>query len=222
MLLLPICWAGRVWALPFLTALAPSGRYAKEAGKRHKKVTDWARQMLLQLKRWLPGRQVIAVGDSGYAVIELLAAVRSHVTFITRLRLDAALYEPAPAREPGKPGRSRKKGGRLPTLQEVLKSSATKWQKVKLANWYGHGQKDMEIATATAVWYHSGKPVVPLRWVLLLRPGRKAGTGGPALHGPGAFGREDSHLLCQKMVRGGHAGGDTGAPGGRDPKAVVG
>ncbi|GAB3811897.1 hypothetical protein GCM10028895_14330 [Pontibacter rugosus] len=109
MLLLPMSWAGRVWALPFLTVLAPSERYAQEARKRHKKITDWARQMLLQLKRWLPERQVIAVGDSSYAVMELLAAVRSHVTFITRLRLDAALYEPAPARVPGKPGRSRKK-----------------------------------------------------------------------------------------------------------------
>ncbi len=81
MLLVPLSWAERVWALPFLTVLAPSGRYASQAGKRHKKVTDWARQMLLQLKRWLPGREVIAVGDSSYAVIELLAAVRSHVTY---------------------------------------------------------------------------------------------------------------------------------------------
>lgn len=170
MLLVPISWAERVWALPFLTVLAPSERYAKETGKRHKKITDWARQMLLQLKRWLPNRQVIAVADSSYAVLELLAAVRSHVCFITRLRLDAALYEPAPAREPGKPGRSRKKGERLPTLQEVLKRTATKWQQVTLTNWYGHHQKEMEIATATAVWYHSGKPVVPVRWVLLRDP----------------------------------------------------
>jgi hypothetical protein len=170
MLLLPIGWAARVWALPFLTVLAPSERYAKEAGKRHKKVTDWARQMLLQLKRWLPYRQVIAVGDSSYAVIELLAALSGQVTFITRLRLDAALYAPAPAREPGKPGRGRKKGERLPTLQKVLKSTAARWQQVRLTNWYGHGQKVMEIATATALWYHSGKPVVPLRWVLLRDP----------------------------------------------------
>lgn len=170
MLLLPISWAERVWALPFLTVLAPSERYGKETRKRHKKITDWARQMLLQLKRWLPARKVIAVGDSSYAVLELLAAVSSHVTFITRLRLDAALYAPAPARVPGKPGRNRKKGERLPTLQEVLQGTATQWQQLTLSNWYGHGQKEMEIATATAVWYHSAKPVVPLRWVLLRDP----------------------------------------------------
>ncbi|WP_222707202.1 hypothetical protein [Pontibacter qinzhouensis] len=70
MLLMPMNWAGRVWALPFLTLLALSKRYAQEAGKRYKKITDWARQMLLQLKRWLPNRQVIAVGDSSYTVLD--------------------------------------------------------------------------------------------------------------------------------------------------------
>ena len=48
MLLAPIPWAGRVWAMPFLTALAPSERYCREQGKRHKKLTDWARQLALQ------------------------------------------------------------------------------------------------------------------------------------------------------------------------------
>jgi hypothetical protein len=39
MLLVPIPWAGRVWALPFLTALAPSERYSQERGRRHKKLS---------------------------------------------------------------------------------------------------------------------------------------------------------------------------------------
>jgi len=112
---------------------AGSQRALCPPGKRHKKVADWARQMLLQLKRWLPRRQVIAEGDSSYAVLELLATMRSHVTFITRLRLNAALYEPAPEQ----PGHNRKKGERLPTLQQVLESTATKWQKVKRSNCYG-------------------------------------------------------------------------------------
>ena len=69
MLLPDIPWAGRVWGLPFLTALAPSERYAKQHQRRHKKLTDWARQTLLQVAQWLPGRQIIAVADSSYAVI---------------------------------------------------------------------------------------------------------------------------------------------------------
>src|SRR5215216_2515910 len=99
MLLVPIPWAGRVWALPFLTALAPSERYAQERGRRHKTLVDWARQLLLLVRRWWPDRAIIAVADSSYAALELLAACRrwpQPVTVITRLRLDAALYESAP------------------------------------------------------------------------------------------------------------------------------
>src|SRR5215211_6439890 len=41
MVLVEIPWASRVWALPFLSALAPSERYAAERGRRHKKITEW-------------------------------------------------------------------------------------------------------------------------------------------------------------------------------------
>jgi hypothetical protein len=60
MLLAPIPWAGCIWALPVLTVLAPSERAAQSGGKRHKKLTDQARQALLQTARWLPGRPVIS------------------------------------------------------------------------------------------------------------------------------------------------------------------
>jgi hypothetical protein len=45
MLLVEVLWISRVWALPFLSALAPSERYAKERGRRHKKITEWAWKM---------------------------------------------------------------------------------------------------------------------------------------------------------------------------------
>ena len=67
-------WAGRYWALPVLTLLAPSSRYHQRQGRRHKKITDWARQMVLQLRRWLPHRPLVLVGDNGYAVLDLLHA----------------------------------------------------------------------------------------------------------------------------------------------------
>jgi hypothetical protein len=51
MLLVPIPWASRVWALPFLSVLAPSERYAAKRGRRHKKITEWAWQLLLQVRR---------------------------------------------------------------------------------------------------------------------------------------------------------------------------
>ena len=98
MLLAPIPWAGRVWALPFLTVLAPSARYCRERGLRHNRLTDWARQVALQARRWLPDREIILVGDSSFAALDLLASlVRQGLICVTRLRMDAALYEPAPS-----------------------------------------------------------------------------------------------------------------------------
>jgi hypothetical protein len=96
MLLCEIPWAGRVWALPFLTALCPSERYCRERGRAHRKLTERARQMLHLAARWLPSRDLVVVADSSFAALELLEAVRHEVTVVTRLRLDAALYEPAP------------------------------------------------------------------------------------------------------------------------------
>jgi hypothetical protein len=171
MLLAPIPWAGRVWALPFLTALAPSERYGREHGKRHKKLTDWARQLALQARRWLPGREVVLLGDSSVAALDLLAALARHgLICITRLRLDAALYEPAPPRQPGTVGRPRTKGARLPNLSVILADEHTRWVRVTVPDWYGEGERVIELCSATALWRHAGLPVVPIRWVLLRDP----------------------------------------------------
>jgi hypothetical protein len=171
MLLAPIPWAARTWALPFLTALAPSERYCHEHRKRHKKLTDWARQMVLQARRWLPERELILVADMGFAALELLSALSCRgVICITRLRLDAALYEPAPRRRPGTKGRPRTKGARLPNLSEVLKRTSTRWRRVTVPGWYGEGDRKIEFCSATAVWRHGGMPIVPIRWVLLRDP----------------------------------------------------
>ena len=171
MLLAPIPWAARTWALPFLTALAPSERYCRAHQKHHKTLIDWARQMVLQVRRWLPERELVLVADMGFAALELLAALsRESVICITRLRLDAALDEPAPPRPPGTKGRPRTKGARLPNLSAVLGATTTSWQRMIVPGWYGEGDRVVEVCSATAVWWHSGKPVVPIRWVLLRDP----------------------------------------------------
>jgi DDE superfamily endonuclease len=174
MLLVPISWAERVWALPFLTALAPSERYCRERGLRHKKLTDWGRQLVLQARRWMPDRQLVVVTDGGFSALEFLAALlRQEVACVTRLRLDAALYQPAPPRRPGTLGRPRTKGERLPTLAEVLADKTTRWQRLTVPGWYGEGDRIVEICSGTAVWRHAGLPVVPIRWVLLRDPCRR-------------------------------------------------
>ena len=173
MLLVPIPWAKRVWALPFLTALAPSERYYEGKICGHKKLTDWARQMLLQVRRWLPERALVVVADSSYAAILLLERLQrlpNPICMVTRLRLDAALYKPAPPRKPGKTGRPRLKGARLPTLEQILQDPKTTWKKVTLRDWYGEKRRQIEIVSRTAVWYHSGMPPLAIRWVLIRDP----------------------------------------------------
>jgi hypothetical protein len=172
MLLTNIPWAHRTWALPVLTALAPSERYCHQMGRTHKRLIDWARQMIIQVRRWLPNRPVVMVADSSYAALDLLAFCQSMtrpVTFITRLRLDAALYEPAPPRLPGQMGRPRLKGRRLPTLAELLECPEIGWTVMSVA-WYDGATRVVEVVSQTAVWYHAGKPPVSIRWVIIRDP----------------------------------------------------
>jgi hypothetical protein len=171
-LLAGVPWAQRVWALPFFTVLAPSERYHQARRQRHKTLTDWGRQMLLQLRRWLPERELVAVADNTYAALDLLAACASlahPVVVITRLRLDAALYDPVSPRLPGTVGRPRKTGARQPTLAQRLVDPATAWQALTV-RWYGGRPQALDVATGPAVWYHRGLPPVALRWVLIRDP----------------------------------------------------
>jgi len=172
-LLAEVPWASRVWALPFLCALAPSERYAQQQGRGHKSLTEWAWQMLLLVRRWQPEREIVAVADGGYASLKLLDRcrhLRRPITFITRLRLDAALYGPAPPRKPHQMGRPRLKGERLANLSAVLEDPKTAWKPITLSSWYGGGERTVEIVSETAVWYSTGLPAVPIRWVLIRDP----------------------------------------------------
>ena len=179
MLLAPIPWANRTWALPFLTCLAPSERFYMKKARAHKKLTDWGRQMVIQLRRWLPERQLVIVADSSFAAILWLfqlSQLPGQICLIVRFRMDAALYEPAPPRRPHQHGAPRKKGKRLPTLEHVAQDIKTKWQRVTIPNWYGEGRRIVEIISNTAVWYHSGQPPLPIRWVVIRDPKGKFKT----------------------------------------------
>ena len=123
MLLAEVSWARRVWALPFLTVLAPSRRYHEARGHRHKTITDWSHQMLCRLHRWRPDRELVVVADRTYATLKLLTACQAMtppITFLTRLRLDAVLHDPPLPHRPGPRGRPRIVGARQPSLQVAL------------------------------------------------------------------------------------------------------
>ncbi|MCW6513174.1 IS701 family transposase [Lichenifustis flavocetrariae] len=170
MLLVPVPWAGRVWALPFLTVLMASERAAAVSRVRHKTLVDGARQMMLQIARWLPGRAIVVVADSAFAAINLLAAVRTRVSVVTRLRLDARLFGLMAPRETGTIGRPRRNGERLPTLAQRLLDPQTAWKTLIVQGWYGETERRVEVATGIAVWSHPGRPIVPLRWLLVRDP----------------------------------------------------
>jgi hypothetical protein len=173
MLLTPIPFAHRVWALPFLSVLAPSERYYTGQARAHKTVLEWTRQALLLVRRWLPQRRLVFVGDNSYAAIDFLwrmTQLPNPLTMVVRFRMDAALYDPAPPRCKGQRGRPRKKGQRLPTLLHVAAQVQTCWERRVVRYWYGEAQRLIEISSDTAVWFHNGLPPLPIRWVIVRDP----------------------------------------------------
>jgi hypothetical protein len=172
MLLVNIPWAGPLWGLPFLTALCPSERYHADRGRTQQKLTERARQIIRLLTRWLPARRLVCVGESSFAVLELLHAVRQtpNASVITRLRLEAELWSPAPERQPGQTGRPRVKGARRPSPHQRLEDPTTPWPTMEVEHWYGGETRAVECYTETCVWYKSGFQPVVMRWVLVRDP----------------------------------------------------
>ncbi|MBV8235748.1 MAG: transposase [Acidimicrobiia bacterium] len=168
MILVPVPWSHRVWALPVLTTLCwPEG-----AGRRasHKTSIDLARQMVLQVRRWLPERELILVLDGGFAAVDLARACqRFQVTMICRLRLDAALYHPPGPQAPGKRGPKPKKGPRQRRLTEWARRSDTPWEEVEV-EWYGGRRKLMQVFSRTGLWHRRGQDPVAIRYVLARDP----------------------------------------------------
>jgi len=159
-----------VWGLPFLTVLAPSKRYTTELSRRHKTIVDWARQMILQLARWLPEWQLIVLMDLSYTGQKLLGAIRGHVTVVAQMRLDSRLHAPPPPRRPRQRGGIRKVGERLPSLKDRLADPLTGWICLRVSGWYSEREVDLQIATGTALWYYPGNPAIPIRWVIVRDP----------------------------------------------------
>lgn len=163
-------WSGRPWALPFLSALAPSAKVDARDGRRHHTLVQRARQMIGAVRRWLPGVALTLVGDTTYSAIELGAACRRRgVRLIAPLWKNAALFDEPPARGPRTRGRPRVIGARRPTPAATRDDPATAWRAVELT-WYDGSARRLELATGTALWYHSGATPLAIRWVLTRDP----------------------------------------------------
>lgn len=169
-LIVPLPWCKRPWALPFLTVLAPSKKSTEAAGRRHKTSLDWTMQMVILVTRWLR-RQWVLVGDGAYACMDLaLLCIKLNVMLISRLRLDAQLFE-FPVFEKKKWGRKPIKGKRI-QLKELLNDPTQVWQ-TDTVNWYGGETRQIEYITFTCLWYHAGCAPVTLRIVLVKTPDGK-------------------------------------------------
>jgi hypothetical protein len=168
MLLVPVPWARRVWALPFLTALCWPAKSPHQ--RRHKTSVDWVRQMMKQVRRWLPERLLVLVVDGGFAAVALaLACKKSAVVMVARLRLDAALYHSPTPPPPGKRGRKPTKGQRQRSLKVWAARSDTPWEKLE-SEWYGGARKVLWVFSRTALWYTPGWAPVAIRFVLVRDP----------------------------------------------------
>ena len=168
-LLVPLPWAKRAWALPFLTALAPSQKTHARLGQRHKTCIDWACQMLSQVRRWWPKRRIVLLTDGGYSALKMGWHCRSphmQVVQVSRLRLDAALYDPPPPPEPHQRGRKRHKGARQASLRTRAADPHARWVQLTIP-WYGGTQRKVLTLSDTALWYTDCHLPLPIRWVLV-------------------------------------------------------
>ncbi len=196
MLLVPVPWSDRVWALPFLTVLCPPAkeepsttankpRTQKKKKKKirrtqkkhvyrdasgHKTSVDWIRQMIKQVRRWLPEHLLVLVVDGGLASIGLGWTCNNiSATMVSRLRWDAALYHP-PKRQPeGKRGPKPKKGKRQRSLKDWAHRADTPWHEEEI-NGYGGKVKTMWLFSHTALWYTPGWEPLPIRFVMVRDP----------------------------------------------------
>jgi hypothetical protein len=168
MLLVPVPWSRRVWALPFLTTLCRPAE--KHSRRQHKTSIDWVRQMMKQVRRWLPGQRLVLVVDGGFAAVSLaLACVKNQVVMVSRLRWDAALYHPPGLQPQSKRGPKPTKGTRQRGLQSWAERSDTPWETMEV-DWYGGQRKQLWVFSRTALWYTPRLPPVAIRYILVADP----------------------------------------------------
>jgi len=190
-LIVPLPFCKRSWALPFLTVLAPSKKANIAAGRTHKTSIDWTITMMKIVSRWLNKKQWLLLGDGAYACLRLASAcIKNRVTLISRLRLDAQLYEfpePAPV---GKRGRKRIKGDRI-YLKKLVADESQPWETHEV-KWYGEKTKTVKLLTNVCLWYQAGKTPVTIRYVLVVDPNDK--------HTPAVFFSTEADLSATKII----------------------
>ena len=175
MLLAPVPRCRRRWALPFLAVPTVTPATSAKLGRRHRTAPERTEELVRLIRRWQPHRTIHLVGDSSFAVLRLAHVCgTARVRLVSRLVLNAQLYDPPPVRPASTPGVKPKKGPRQPKLCDRLDLTTgaaghTTWQRQTVA-WYGQQQRALDVATGTALWHTDGCAPLPIRWVLLRDP----------------------------------------------------
>jgi hypothetical protein len=138
-----------------------------------------AREMLQQMVRWFPGRRFSLVGDGAYACKEMLAGLHERVSFVGRMRGDAAVYDPrVPQAQKGKRGRKATKGPRLPSPKAAALKADRKrttagqwlWQAVSV---FAYGELRALKAVSYVVVWPRVLGLRPIRIVVVRDPSGK-------------------------------------------------
>ena len=125
-LVIPVPWAKRQWALPFLSVALLSPKTSAKLGKRHRTSVARAGRLLSQVRRWHPEREIVVVGDGAFAAVPLIQhCQRKHiqVTLVSRLRLDMPdCLTPPPSSPRANRAQNRKKATANPNSTNVCKT----------------------------------------------------------------------------------------------------
>jgi hypothetical protein len=191
--LVPVPWSQRPWALPFMTVLALGEKTSSRLNKRHRTLVQWAEFMIDKVRRWQPEREITLLGDGSYAAIVLVQRcqrLKKAVRLVSRLRLDARLFDFPVPQPKSKRGPKPKKGARQVQLTQRLEDPQTNWKKLKLML-YGK-QHLIEFVTGISLWHTPGQEPVVLRWVLVRCPQDS--------FEPAAFFCSDTHISARQII----------------------
>jgi hypothetical protein len=191
--LVPVPWSQRPWALPFMTVLALGQKTSARLNKRHRTLVQWTEFMIDKVRCWQPEREITLVGDGSYAVIVLVQhcqRLKKPVKLVSRLRLDARLFD-SPAPQPkSKRGPKPKKGVRQVSLSQHLEDPETDWRKLKVIL-YGK-EHFIEFISGLSLWHTPGQDPVTIRWVLVRCPEDS--------FDPAAFFCSDPHISVRQIL----------------------
>src|SRR5437870_7000073 len=150
-LVVTLPWTKRRWALPFSSVLTTTPKVSEALHKRHKTLARIAQQLVLLVRRWLPGIPIKVIGDGAYSVIELgLTCVKLQVSLIAPLRLDARLFAPPPAPRTRQKGRPPVVGKRLSKLTKVQHDLNTECVTLTV-HWLGRTQIQIVVISGMAL-----------------------------------------------------------------------